>query len=91
MSSIFYKSSRTSYLKVRRAVPGFSSKKDLVLDVLVRSVLYPKLLDELLEPEISAITLLKSIRLKGSAVSVSSVTSSTDIIRGVEFRSAARR
>jgi hypothetical protein len=42
-------------------MPGLLSRRDLVLDVLVRSVLYPELLDKLLESRVSVITLFKSI------------------------------
>jgi hypothetical protein len=69
-----------SYLKVRRAIPGFLGRRDLFLDVLVRSVLYPKLLNKLLESGVSVITLFKSIGLIGSIASVFSLLSSIEII-----------
>jgi hypothetical protein len=61
LSSIFYKSSYISYLNIRRAVPGLLGRRDSVLDVLVRSILYLELLDKLLESRVSVITLFKSI------------------------------
>jgi hypothetical protein len=42
-------------------MPGLLGRRDLVLDILVRSVLYPELLDKLSESRISVITLFKSI------------------------------
>jgi hypothetical protein len=61
LSSIFRRSSYMSYLNVRRAILSLLGRRDLVLDILVRSVLYPKLLDKLLESRVSVITLFKSI------------------------------
>jgi hypothetical protein len=78
--SIFYRSSYVSPLNVRRAVPGLLGRRDSALDVLVRSVLYPKLLDKLLESRVSTITLFKSIWLTGSVVLVSFLISSTEVI-----------
>ncbi len=72
-------------------MPGLLGRRDSALDVLVRSVLYPKLLDKLSESRVSVITLFKSIWLTGSIVSVSSLISSTEAIRGVEFCLVARR
>jgi hypothetical protein len=69
-----------SYLKVRQAIPGFLGRRDLFLDVLVRSVLYPELLDKLLESRVFIITLFKLIRLIGSVALVSSLLSSIEII-----------
>ncbi len=67
----------------------------MFLDVLVRSVLFPKLLDELLESKIPAIALSESVGLAVSIVFVFSVVSVIasfiNTIRGVEFRSIARR
>jgi hypothetical protein len=42
-------------------MPGLLGRRDSVLDVLVRSVLYPELLDKLLESRVFVITLFKSI------------------------------
>jgi hypothetical protein len=70
LSSIFCRSSYISYLNVRRAVPGLLGRRDSVLDVLVRSVLYPELSDELLESRVSIITLFKSIWLTGSVEAI---------------------
>jgi hypothetical protein len=42
-------------------MPGFLSRRDLVLDILVRSILYPELLDKLLKSRVSVITLFKLI------------------------------
>jgi hypothetical protein len=61
LSSIFYRSSYISPLNVRRAVPGLLGRRDLALDILVRSVLYPELSDKLLESRVSVITLFKLI------------------------------
>ncbi len=61
LSSIFCRSSYMSPLNVRRAMPGLLGRRDSALDVLVRSVLYPELLDKLSESRISVITLFKSI------------------------------
>jgi hypothetical protein len=80
LSFIFYKSSYISYLNIRRAIPSFLGKRDSVLDVLVRSVLYPELLDKLLESRVSVITLFKSIWLIGSIVLVSFLISSIEVI-----------
>jgi hypothetical protein len=40
---------------------GFLGRRDLVLNILVRSILYPKLLDKLLESRVSIIILFKLI------------------------------
>ncbi len=80
LSFIFYKSSYISYLNVRQAVPGLLGRRDLVLDVLVRSVLYPELLDKLLESRVFVITLFKLIWLTGSIVSVFFLISSIEVI-----------
>ncbi len=72
-------------------MPGFLGRRDSVLDVLVRSVLYTKLLNKLLESRISAITLFKLIRLTGATASVSSLLSFIKVIRGIEFYLVARR
>ncbi len=69
-----------SYLKVRQAIPGFLGRRDSFLDVLVRSVLYPELLDKLLESRVSIIILFKSIGLTGSTASVSSLLSFIEVI-----------
>ncbi len=69
-----------SYLKVRQAIPGFLGRRDSFLDVLVRSVSYPELLDKLLESRVSIIILFKSIGLTGSTASVSSLLSSIEVI-----------
>jgi hypothetical protein len=61
LSFIFYKSFYISYLNIRRAMPGLLGRRDLVLDILVRSILYPELLDKLLESRVSIITLFKLI------------------------------
>jgi hypothetical protein len=61
LSFIFCRSSRISPLNIRRAMPGLLDRRDSALDVLVRSVLYPELLDKLSESRISVITLFKSI------------------------------
>jgi hypothetical protein len=61
LSSIFYRSSYISPLNVRRAVPGLLGRRDLALDILVGSVLYPELSDKLLESRVSVITLFKLI------------------------------
>jgi hypothetical protein len=66
-------------------MPGLLGRRDSALDVLVRSVSYPKLLDELSESRVSVITLFKSIWLTGSIVSVSSLISFIKVIRGIEF------
>jgi hypothetical protein len=61
LSFIFHRSSYISYLNIRRVVPGLLGRRDSVLDILVRSVSYPELLDELLESRVSVITLFKLI------------------------------
>jgi hypothetical protein len=61
-------------------MPSLLGRRDSVLDVLVRSVLYPELLDKLLESRVSVITLFKSIWLTGSIVSVSFLISSIEVI-----------
>jgi hypothetical protein len=86
LSSIFYRSSYISYLNVRQAMPSLLGRRDSVLDVLVRSILYPKFLDKLLESRVSVITLFKLIWLTGSIVLVSFLISSIEVIQGVEFR-----
>jgi hypothetical protein len=80
LSSIFYKSSYISYLNIRRAVPGLLGRRDSVLDVLVKSILYPELLDKLLESRVSIVTLFKLIWLIGSIVLVSFLISSIKAI-----------
>ncbi len=42
-------------------MPGLLDKRDSALDILVRSVLYPELLDKLLKSRVSIITLFKLI------------------------------
>ncbi len=67
-------------------MPSLLGRRDSVLDVLVRSILYPKFLDKLLESRVSVITLFKLIWLTGSIVLVSFLISSIEVIQGVEFR-----
>jgi hypothetical protein len=86
LSSIFCRSSYISYLNIRRAILSLLDRRDLVLDILVRFILYPKLLDKLLESRVSVITLFKLIWLTGSIVLVSFLISSIEVIQGVEFR-----
>jgi hypothetical protein len=85
LSSIFRRSSYIFPLNVRRAVPGLLGRRDSASDILVGSVSYPELLDKLSESRVSVITLFKSIWLIGFIVSVSSLISSIEVIRGVEF------
>ncbi len=66
-------------------MPGLLGRRDSALDILVRSVLYPELLDKLSESRVSVITLFKSIWLTGSIVSVSFLISSIEAIQGIEF------
>ncbi len=68
----------------------FSDEEDSFSDVLVGSVLYPKLSDELSEFIILVIELSRTEVLRVLAVGVSSVISSTDAIRGVSCRLAAQ-
>jgi hypothetical protein len=80
LSSIFCRSSYISYLNIRRAILSLLDRRDLVLDILVRFILYPKLLDKLLESRVSVITLFKLIWLIGSIVSVSFLISFIKVI-----------
>jgi hypothetical protein len=61
LSFIFYRLSYIFYLNIQRAMPSFLDRRDLVLDILVGSVLYPELLDKLSESRVSIITLFKLI------------------------------